>query len=423
MRIIQARIRTYLTPPSGSDPCFRRLFILGSVTCLPAILIHVLYVPLFLWMQLPVLAVFNIGSVIAWIVVLMLIRRGRFTAAWCLSATEMLIQAGLCVHYAGWGFGFQYFLFTLAGLCFILPGRRWLSLATAGAAMIEFAILSRWADQVPWPGSAALLYVFNLINVFTAFGLALANTIYNQSLIDRAEEAVRLEHARSEALLMNVFPTVIATRLTQDPAAVADRFASASILFADIANFTPLAQRLSPVHVVQLLDDLFSRFDDLVRKHQLEKIKTVGDAYMVAAGVPQSNDHHAEALAEFAFDLKQCVAAFNAETGRDLHLRIGINSGPVVAGVIGKWRFLYDLWGDCGNTASRMESHGVPDEIQVSEETRNLLADKYIFEERGIIEIKGKGPMPTYFLRGPKSVAAQQRFAADSRSAALHASG
>lgn len=173
-------------------------------------------------------------------------------------------------------------------------------------------------------------------------------------------------------------------------------------MFADIENFTPLSQTMAPDSVVQLLDDVFSRIDTLVQKHKLEKIKTIGDAYMVAAGVPVRRDDHAQAISAFALDLQAELAEYNVETGRSMQFRIGINTGPVVAGVIGKLRFLYDLWGDSVNTASRMETYGVPGEIQVTEETRKLLADLYAFEDRGLIDIKGKGPMRTYILRERK---------------------
>jgi class 3 adenylate cyclase len=160
---------------------------------------------------------------------------------------------------------------------------------------------------------------------------------------------------------------------------------------------TPVARLTAPT--------VFSLFDGLVIKHNVEKIKTIGDAYMVAAGVPTPIKNHAEQLANFALDFKICLAEFNKKNNQSLRMRVGINSGPIVAGVIGKSRFIYDLWGDCVNTAARMESHGMAEEIHISEHTYKLIADKFEFESRGIIEVKGKGPMPTYFLRGTISAA------------------
>ncbi len=148
-----------------------------------------------------------------------------------------------------------------------------------------------------------------------------------------------------------------------------------------------------------MLDDIFSNFDDLVDQYGLEKIKTIGDEYMVASGIPIPRDDHAEALAHFALAMRDSLAAYREKNGVDLQMRIGLNSGPVVAGVIGKRRFLYDLWGDSVNTASRMESHGIPGEIQVTQATRDLLVGTFSFVDRGVIDIKGKGPMQTYLLQ------------------------
>jgi class 3 adenylate cyclase len=255
-----------------------------------------------------------------------------------------------------------------------------------------------------WSGEPIAFKLFWLQNVAMVFAFAALSAAYLFSLIKKAEVALEEALDRSDVLLNNVLPPTIAERLKKNDAVIADSFTGASVLFADIADFTPMAQEMAPAEVVHLLDDLFSRIDVLVLRHGLEKIKTIGDAYMVAAGIPIRRDDHAEAIVAFAFDLKGALAAFNTDTGRNLRMRIGINSGPVTAGVIGKMRFLYDLWGDCVNTASRMESHGIPDEIHVTEETYGLLMDRFTFEERGEIEVKGKGRMRTYFLRGGKDM-------------------
>jgi class 3 adenylate cyclase len=236
--------------------------------------------------------------------------------------------------------------------------------------------------------------------LFVGFGLNSVILWFWASVAERAEAALEVERAKSDALLHNVLPDAIATRLKTEGGGIADRFEEASVLFADIANFTPFAQALPADRVVALLDDIFTRFDALVDARGLEKIKTVGDAYMVAAGIPASRPDHAEAIARLALDMQRAWDEYVQEASLDLQLRIGINSGPVVAGVIGRRRFLYDLWGDAVNTAARMESYGRPGEIQVTEATYRLLRDQFDFEERGLIEIKGKGPMRTYFLQG-----------------------
>jgi class 3 adenylate cyclase len=215
--------------------------------------------------------------------------------------------------------------------------------------------------------------------------------------------ALRIEQEKSEILLLNILPRPIAERLKAANQTIADHFDATSILFADVVDFTPLSQRLPPVEVVGILDQLFSHFDALVERHGLEKVKTIGDCYMAAAGVPNPHPDHARKAALLALDMRDVVAT-SAVVGRlGLELRIGINSGPVVAGVIGTKRFLYDLWGDAVNTASRMESHGTPGEIQITRETYELLKDEFVCKPRGTILVKGKGRMETWYLVGPRS--------------------
>jgi len=208
--------------------------------------------------------------------------------------------------------------------------------------------------------------------------------------------------ARVEALLLNVLPGEIAERLQSDPNSIADHFDDASILFADVVDFTPLSSSLDAREVVGLLDRLFTSFDELVDRYDVEKIKTIGDCYMVAAGVPRPRSDHAHALARVALEMRECARDCLPEgDGRDLRLRIGISSGPVVAGVIGRRRFLYDLWGDTVNMASRMESHGTPDEIQITRETWELLRDDFVTKPYGVVDVKGKGEVETWRLVGP----------------------
>jgi adenylate cyclase len=207
----------------------------------------------------------------------------------------------------------------------------------------------------------------------------------------------------SELLLMNILPRSIAERLKAATQTIADDFASASILFADVVDFTPLAQRLPAVEVVGILDHLFSHFDALVERHGLEKIKTIGDCYMAAAGVPNPSPDHARKAALLALDMRDAIATSAVAGHSGLELRIGINSGPVVAGVIGTKRFIYDLWGDAVNTASRMESQSTPGEIQITRATYDLLKDEFICRRRGTILVKGKGQMETWYLEGSRS--------------------
>ena len=212
--------------------------------------------------------------------------------------------------------------------------------------------------------------------------------------------ALRVEQAKAENLLLNILPSSIADRLKAQTQPIADQFESASILFADVVDFTPWSERLTPAEVVGYLDHLFSHFDELVERYGLEKIKTIGDCYMVAAGVPTPRPDHARALAFMALDMLEAMRTADQVAHLGLELRVGINSGPVVAGVIGRKRFLYDLWGDAVNTASRMESHGTPGRIQITRATYELLLDEFELEPRGTVQIKGKGDVETWYLVG-----------------------
>jgi PAS domain S-box-containing protein len=219
----------------------------------------------------------------------------------------------------------------------------------------------------------------------------------------QAEEALRHQQQQTQRLLLNILPEPIADRLKQETSTIAEDFAEVSVMFADIVGFTQMASSLSPIELIDLLNQVFSAFDRLSEKHDLEKIKTVGDAYMVVGGLPMRRADHAEAIAEMALDIQSAIAQFREETGKDFNIRIGINTGPVVAGVIGIKKFSYDLWGDTVNIASRMESHGIPGQIQVTAATYERLREQYLFKERGAIQVKGKGEMTTYFLIGRKA--------------------
>ena len=218
--------------------------------------------------------------------------------------------------------------------------------------------------------------------------------------------ALRIEQAKAEDLLLNILPRSIADQLKAQAEPIADHFSSASILFADVVDFTPFSERLAPAAVVGILDDLFSHFDALAERYGLEKIKTIGDCYMVAAGVPSPRPDHARAVALMALDMLEVMRSSDHVGHFGLELRIGINSGPVVAGVIGRKRFLYDLWGDAVNTASRMESHGTPGRIQITRATYELLTDEFECVPRGAIPVKGKGEVEAWYLVGQRLAAA-----------------
>jgi class 3 adenylate cyclase len=216
----------------------------------------------------------------------------------------------------------------------------------------------------------------------------------------RTRRALQREEERSQRLLLNVLPAPIAARLKQREDVIADGFPEVTVLFADLVDFTRRSQRSSPQQVVQVLDELFTAFDQLTKRHGLEKIKTIGDAYMVAGGLPEPRPDHAQAVADMALAIRDEVAGRTDPSGQPLQVRIGIDTGPVVAGVIGRDKFSYDLWGDTVNTASRMESLGVPGCIQVTARTYQRLQNSYRFQRRGLVAVKGKGEMVSYFLVG-----------------------
>ncbi len=248
-------------------------------------------------------------------------------------------------------------------------------------------LIPTWVDPL-YPGETPEAEIaFNLV----AFGLVmLLAMIYFVRQRDRFQK-------ESDDLLHNILPDEVAMRLKADEALIADDYESASVLFADMVGFTPMSAQMTPPQLIELLNDVFASFDAFVEELGLEKIRTVGDEYMVAAGVPTARPDHAQAIAELALRIRDHTAATQFD-GHDITLRIGINSGPLVAGVVGTHKFSYDLWGDVVNVASRMESEGIPGSIQVTKATYELIRDQFVCEPRGVIAVKGKGDMNTYLL-------------------------
>jgi len=220
------------------------------------------------------------------------------------------------------------------------------------------------------------------------------------ALIQRkqAEESLRLQQKQTERLLLNILPKPIADRLQKEQKLIADHFDEVSVLFADLVGFTEFSARKTPTQLVEILNGIFCEFDRLSESHGLEKIKTIGDAYMVVGGLPTAREDHAQAIALLALEMQSALTQFNLKIGESFQLRIGMHSGSVVAGIIGISKFSYDLWGDTVNVASRMESNGMPGKIQVTGATYERLKEQFIFEERGMIEVKGKGKMLTYWM-------------------------
>jgi adenylate cyclase len=278
----------------------------------------------------------------------------------------------------------------------------------------EIDSIIRWYSQKAEAGVARLkLLEFGLLGL-TLSTLLLEGAVVFRPAINKLKETLEAlersllklaqEQEKSEELLLNILPAPIADRLKLHPKSIADSFAEATVLFADIVGFTELSSRLTPQELVECLNKIFSCFDRLAEKHGLEKIKTIGDAYMVVGGLPDPRPDHAIAIAKMALEMQMELQQLNQSMGENFDIRIGINSGPVVAGVIGIKKFIYDLWGDTVNIASRMESHGEPGAIHISEATYRKLEGQFDCQPRGAVPIKGKGEMITYWLKPAASI-------------------
>ena len=285
----------------------------------------------------------------------------------------------------------------LGAVAFDRPSRAWPWFAAFVATIVFALVLSEAVRPNGADLPESFVLTFDVLNIVVVSLVAMLLLVTFARGRDTAQ-------ARVEALLLNVLPAEIAERLQSDPNSIADHFDDASILFADVVDFTPLSSRLDAREVVGLLDRLFTTFDELVDRYDVEKIKTIGDSYMVAAGVPRKRADHAQALAGLALEMRECAhTCLQEPDAHDLRLRIGISSGPVVAGVIGRRRFLYDLWGDTVNMASRMESHGAPDVIQMTRSTWELVRDDFVTESSGLVDVKGKGEVETWRLVGKEA--------------------
>lgn len=269
------------------------------------------------------------------------------------------------------------------------------------AELVVLALLDPRLSQDPALLPSGVVIAFFVLNVT---GVTLCSYVMLAYFVEqraRVHRALEVERERSERLLLNVLPEPIAARLKRDSGVIAEHYDSVSVVFADLVGFTRQSQLMAPRDLVALLDEIFSAFDEVVDREGLEKIKTIGDAYMAAGGLPDPRPGHLEAAARAALAMREEIASLARR--RDLPwlaVRIGIDAGPAVAGVIGRRKFIYDLWGDTVNTASRMESHGVPGQIQVTERVADALAAQFTLEPRGTVDVKGKGPMRTFLLTG-----------------------
>ncbi len=342
----------------------------------------------------PWAGVVDVGAVLVGLVGLsaLRIRPGWFT--WIVNAGLFFLLAEVLAATLVVGGLVPSALVILFGLIAVVGALIVLDTWAAFAWFVAFLLTLTLA--VVLPGVIPPIYVVETTAgdlAFTVFGVA-AFVFAAMAYFVRQRDRLQAE---SDGLLHNILPDEIAGRLKASQTMIADDYVAASVLFADVVDFTPMSAEMSPPELVGLLNAVFTTFDGLVNELGLEKIKTIGDAYMVAAGVPRERPDHADAIADLALRIRDCVQT-TTFAGHRISLRIGINSGPVVAGIVGTHKFAYDLWGDVVNTASRMESEGVPGSIQVSQATCELIRDRYLCEPRGGIHVKGKGEMNTFIL-------------------------
>ncbi|MCE8527309.1 hypothetical protein KBY23_18695 [Ruegeria pomeroyi] len=323
--------------------------------------------------------------------------------------TLLYVVLGSCgfffwlTYLLGSGSGLYFFLLIVPGAILVVLGPAWRTHLTTAVVIcsgtIVAILLINGEPALAAGNSKSLQTTLIFLSVFGTCILSIAVAYVAFLQAETAEDALEAEHARSEALLYNLLPTEIAARLKDAPdQTIADSLDHTAILFADIVDFTPRSAQMSPEALVEFLNRIFSTFDELAAIHGLEKIKTIGDAYMVAAGLPHPIDRPVHRVAEMAFDMLDALRDLSAELNDPIDIRIGLHTGPVVAGVIGHQKLFYDVWGDTVNTASRMESHGQPGRIQVTAAAREALKDAYDFEPRGAVEIKGIGRLETWWL-------------------------
>jgi adenylate cyclase len=346
--------------------------------------------------------VINIVAAAIYAVVPLLHRFGELVPPLTFIGTAYVSIFAIC-WFVGTGSGLQFYFLVASCLIVLQLGVDRIFLAASLAAIaaglvitLQFLVPRDTGAQPAW--SLSLSFV---VTTVSACVMVVTTVWYAVREIVRAEEAMEVEYERSEALLANILPSSIAERL-KDPARniIADKYDDASVLFADIAGFTERASDMAPDKLILFLDRLYSDFDALVDKHGLEKIKVSGDSYMVVSGVPQPRADHVEALAALALDMADVANGLKDSRGDALPLRIGLASGPVVAGVVGSRRFFYDVWGDAVNVASRMESTDSVGRIQVPEDVYRRLKSDFVLQERGVVEVKGKGVMRTWYLIG-----------------------
>jgi class 3 adenylate cyclase len=408
-RVFARLIRTGRDPALA--PSEARYVVLTNIIAMLGVVFTLGFAPILVISGSPIYPALQILYALGFLPTFWLNRRRHHAAAttWLVLSCHVLAVFQVLVEGIELDVHLFFMLHTMLPFVVFAPRYTRRMLALSALAGVDLVIAVALGEHLPHLGPAIATERLQIIRPILLGGLfatlaACAHYARRATLI--AEAALDRAHQRSEDLLLNILPPSIAVRLKLSDRTIADGFAEVSVLFADIVGFTRMSSRLAPERIVDLLNELFCKFDDVAGRLGLEKIKTIGDCYMVAGGLPEPRPDHAEAVAEMALAMLDIVAELAVDTGEKLTVRIGIHSGPVVAGVIGKRKFIYDLWGDTVNVASRMESHGLPGAIQLSDASRRLLDGKYRIRSRGAIEIKGKGEMETWLLEGRAQPAA-----------------
>jgi class 3 adenylate cyclase len=354
------------------------------------------------------MALYNVASTAFFSVLWWAVRSRESLAGWQVVSTLLLVGAEvllfvvLATFYVGTAAGYHFYLFNLLVIPVVVP----IFQRTGSTVLLVLTVTALFAG-VLWFGAlrepvyelaALVAQVVHYVSVSAGVGILVVMGLFVRRRNEQLEADVRTEFDRAESLLLNVLPASIASRLKTEPGPIADRYEDVSILFADLVGFTPLSADQSPDETVGLLNEIFSAFDAVCERHSVEKIRTIGDGYMVIAGAPEPRDDHAVVLTRVALELMKLMASRT----EGLQIRIGLSSGPAVAGIVGTSKFHYDVWSDAVNVAARMESHGEPGRFQVSAATAAQLGDAFELEPRGSIAVKGKGEMETFFVLGTR---------------------
>lgn len=396
--------------PANASPQERRTYYMAAIGMPIGLFTHAFLIFLFAYWGVMELALLNVFSVFLWSLSIIFIRRQQPNPAFITFTSEILVHTVLVIYFVGWGMGIQYFLILLMLVVTLsmwsLGTRLAVALLCTALFILTYTYTLRYPPQVTV--NPDQLYIVNTLNISVAFVSMILTALYGVGTADRLEAQLEIEHLKSEALLNNILPEPISARLKNSEGTIADHCEGTSILFADVVNFTPLSANMTPTELVELLNAVFSDFDALTEKYELEKIKTIGDCYMVASGVPHPRADHAQVLTQMALDMQELVNG-RSYNGHKLAFRIGINSGPAVAGVIGRKKFAYDLWGDTVNTASRMESHGSGGHIQITRATYDLIKDDFMCEPQGTVNVKGKGIMDVWYITGTRYIENRSR--------------